>query len=72
MRLGYEEVLEEINYLCEVLTEPNRNWEDDVKEMNRVLKRDNRMPVLEVYSPPRIDAMARIWGLMPGMSFRWT
>ena len=45
-----------------------KSWDDDVTSMNKALAKENRTSVMEVYSPKRVDGMAEILGLLPGMS----
>ena len=45
-----------------------RSWDDDVTNMNKVLAKENMVRVMEVYSPERVNGMAEILGLLPGMS----
>ena len=73
MRLGicedYEEAFGKLNQLID--KEPKK-WDSDIKDMNEVLKKEGRAAIMEVYSPPRVDALARMWGIMPGMSLDLT
>ncbi len=47
-------------------------WDSDIEDMNNVLRREGKTAVMEVYSPPRVDALARMWGIMLGMSLDLT
>ena len=48
-------------------------WDDGVKEMHRILAEQGvRTPVLEVYSPPRVNDMAGRLGWIPGLSLDLT
>ena len=47
-------------------------WDSDVAKTNDVLEKANRIPRIEVYSPPRVDAVARMWDSLPGMSLDLT
>ena len=47
----------------------NQNWQDGVKEMHRALKAEGiGDPIMEVFSPPRVNGMAERLGVMPGLS----
>ena len=51
----------------------DKKWDDDVKCFNDMVKRENDMcPIVEVYSRPRVDKIARMWGILPGMSMDLT
>jgi hypothetical protein len=73
MRLGiHEEWYETFGDLNQMCRKSVKSWDSDVEEINEVLKREGRSAVMEVYSPPRVDALARMWNLMPGMSLDLT
>ena len=66
MRLGLgEENEDKLAELNEIL----RTTKEDIKKLNdAILKQGCEAAVMEVYSRPRIDAMARMWDLLPGWS----
>ena len=52
-----------------------RKWDDDVSRMKEQLKeygKDVEFHITEVYSPPRVNAMAQECGLIPGFSLDLT
>ena len=50
-----------------------RNWKDDVEKMNRMLEKEGiEAAVMEIYSPPRVDEVARKYGLKEGYSLDLT
>ena len=50
-----------------------RNWKDDVEKMDEALKLENvGTAIFDVYSPPRINAIAEMWKLLPGWSVDFT
>ncbi len=73
MRLGISEESEEacgrLNQLSSV---SSKKWYSGIEDMNNVLKKGGRSAIMEVYSPPLVDALARMSGLMPGMSLDLT
>ncbi len=61
MRLGiHEEWYETFGDLSQMCRKPVKSWDSDIKEMKEVLKREGRSAVIELYSPPRVDALARM------------
>ena len=63
--------IDDARYLMQVTR--TRSWKDDVNKANEALRKEGiHGAIVEVYSPPRIDAMARLWGLLPGMSMDLT
>ena len=51
----------------------HRKWDDDVKKMNDAIGKEGiEGIIMEVYSRPRVDAVARMWGLLPGWSLDLT
>ena len=73
MRLGihekWHETFGDLNQAC---SKPVRKWDSDIDNMNEVLRKEGKTAIMEVYSPPRVDALARMWGIMPGMSLDLT
>jgi len=49
-----------------------RKWDDDIKKMNEALMKGNLTGIHEIYSPKRVNAMAELMGLIPGMSLDLT
>ena len=45
-----------------------KKWNSDVDKVNDMLREQGRIPIVEIYSPPRVDSIARMWNLLPGMS----
>ena len=67
MRLGLEEEVQ-----CNLLAldkqagARRKNLEADVNRMNDIIRRENiDSAIIEVYSPPRVDAIFRMSGLLP-------
>ena len=49
------------------------NWKDDEDKMNEALRRENvDAAIIEIYSPPRVNAIANMWDLLPGWSLDLT
>ena len=49
------------------------DWETDVERMNKALEKENiDCAIVEIYSPPRVNAIAELWGLLPGWSLDLT
>ena len=45
------------------------SWKDDVAKMNEALRKENvDAAIIEIYSPPRVNAIANMWNLLPGWS----
>ena len=53
--------------------ERRKSWKDDVDKMEEVLgKEGTHGALIEIYSPPRMNAVAAMWGLLPGWSLDFT
>ena len=53
--------------------ERRKNWEDDVNKMEEILGREGTHgTTMQIYSPPRVNAIAAMWGLLPGWSIDFT
>ena len=51
----------------------SKSWKDGINEMNEALKREGiDIPIMEVYSPPRVNGMANALGLASGLSLDLT
>ena len=49
------------------------DWRSDIENMNRALAKENiDSAIVEIYSPPRVNAIAELWGLLPGWSLDLT
>ena len=56
-----------------LVEERRKSWEDDVNKMEEILgKEGTDGTTMEIYSPPRINAVAAMWGLLPGWSIDFT
>ena len=48
-------------------------WDDDVRKMNDALAKEGfEHGIIEMYSPKRVNAMAELMGVIPGMSLDLT
>ena len=48
-------------------------WDDDIEKMHEALKRDGiGTPVMELYSPVRVNGIASRLGIVPGLSLDLT
>ena len=74
MRLSRgEEVGGSLLRLISQAGERRKSWKDDVDKMEEVLgKEGTHGAVMEIYSPPRVNAVAAMWGLPPGWSIDFT
>ena len=62
--------LEELN---KVTVNKHKTWSDGVNEMNRAMKKEEiEGTIMEIYSPERTNAIAKMWGLLPGWSLHLT
>ncbi len=51
----------------------SKSWKDGISEMNETLRREGiESPIMEVYSPPRVNGMASALGLASGLSLDLT
>ena len=46
----------------------SKKWDDDFTNMNKAPAKENMASAIEAYSPKRVNGMAEILGLLPGMS----
>ena len=50
-----------------------KDWESDVKRMNEALRGEGiDSAIMEIYSPPGVNAIAHMWGILPGWSLDLT
>ena len=48
-------------------------WDDDIKKMHEVLRKEGiGTPIMEVYSPARVNGLAARMGMVPGLSLDLT
>ena len=53
----------------EVKLKKSRCWDDEVKKMNEALTEEGfEHSIIEMYSPKRVNGMAELMGIIPGMS----
>ena len=53
--------------VCE--SKRDRRWTDDIDDMHKALNREGiQDPVMEIFSPLRVNGMALRLGIMPGLS----
>ena len=51
----------------------HKTWSDGVNEMNKAMKKENiQGTIMEIYSPERTNAIAKMWDLLPGCSLDLT
>ena len=51
----------------------SKSWKDGIEEMTKALDREGiRDPIMEVYSPPRVNSMANALGIASGLSLDLT
>jgi len=74
MRLGVPaENEDDFRKMHSKATKITRNWRDDVDKMHKVLERDGiSAAVIDIKSDDRIDAINRLWELLPGWSLDLT
>jgi hypothetical protein len=74
MRMSIDEEMEErLKEMSKTAGKRRVDWKSDVDQMSKALKRENiSVAVMEIYSPPRVDAIARMWDLLPGWSLDLT
>jgi hypothetical protein len=74
MRMAYDEELEEkLVGRSKEAGKRRKNWRADSDKMEEVLKLENvDTAILNIYSPPRINAIIEMWKLLPGWSVDFT
>ena len=72
MRISMDEDMEE--RLRNMSTQAGKrriDWKSDIERMNMALKAENiDSAIIDVYSPPRVNALAELWGLVSWMVVR--
>ena len=47
----------------------SKKWSEGIEQMNRALEREGiHNPVIEIFSPPRVNGLAYQLGMSPGLS----
>ena len=74
MRISYDSDMEErLIEMSKQAGKKRTDWKSDVAKMNKALERENiGSAITEIYSPPRINAIAEMWKLLPGWSLDLT